>query len=100
MDLTTIVPGRRWRQQILANIRVADAVVVLLSRHIIRKNRVFHWELQQTLKRAKQFDEFDVFVIPVRLEPCPIPPELEDLDCLNWFQGDDLYDLVPAIGDA
>lgn len=100
MDLTTIVPGRRWREQILANIRAADAVVVLLSRHILRKNRVFHWELQQVLEQAKRFDDSDVFVIPVRLEPCPIPPQLKDLHCFDWFRSNDLHELVPAIGDA
>lgn len=86
MAAQDLLPEEGWKNSIQRALRSADFVLVCLSQNIISKRGFLRTEIRYALELWKQKLERDIFLIPVRLEPCETPEELEG------FHGVDLMD--------
>ncbi len=77
LDRKKLLPGQNWPRSIERAIEVSDFFVACFSRRSAAKRGVFHSELRYALDCAGRLPLGDVFfIIPVRLDDCPVPDEI------------------------
>jgi hypothetical protein len=88
MDKKKLLPGQNWPRSIEHAIGISDFFVPLFSRFSAAKRGHFHSELRYALDCARRMPLDDIFILPVRLEPCSIP---------NRISGETQYiDMYPS----
>jgi hypothetical protein len=97
MDIHDIAGGQNWKFALQTAISTCDAAVLCLSTKSVSKTGYVQVELKEFLEQRKRRPEGAIYLIPVRLEPCPIPTELSDLHCIDLFTDDCLERLLTSL---
>lgn len=84
-DEEKLLPGQRWRQEILKAIRETDVVLACLSAKLTTKRGYVQKKLREALDEADHRPDGAIFLIPLLLETCPVPDRLSDLHAVNYF---------------
>jgi hypothetical protein len=85
LDTERLKPGQTWRAEIERAIRSSGAFISLVSPASVDRGGVLSGEMKLALDlRAERLDH-PGFLIPLRLEPCPLPKELDPIQALDWF---------------
>ncbi len=100
MDRIDIHAGERWEQAIWRAIRDAAFFVVCISQNSVTKRGVLQKELKQALRQWEEKLDDDIYVIPVRLEPCKPPDTLAKFQWVDLFSQDGLSKLLQAIQEG
>ena len=93
-DKSSLQPGQRWERAIRKAIRDSRYFLVLLSRHSVTKKGFYQKEIRIALEILDEYPEDETFVVPVRLDDCPVHFEkmavLQYVDMFpNWNAGID-----------
>jgi hypothetical protein len=86
MDERKLLPGQNWARAIQNALETADFAVCCFSRNSIRKRSGFQAEIRYALECARRLPLDDIFLLPVRLDECPVP-----LDVAREMQYVDLF---------
>jgi hypothetical protein len=78
MDKEKLLPGQNWPRALERAIEVSDAFVACFSNRSIAKRGQFQSELRWALDCARRLPLDESFLIPVRLDPCPVPRRIAD----------------------
>ncbi|MFB3779438.1 MAG: toll/interleukin-1 receptor domain-containing protein [Bryobacteraceae bacterium] len=100
LDRKKLLPGQNWPRAIQQAIEVSDFFVACLSTRAVRKKGQFQAELRYALDCARRAPLDQIYLIPVRLEDCPVPAsitrEIQYVDLFpDWDAG--LRRVVAAI---
>jgi hypothetical protein len=92
MDVRKLLPGQNWRLAIENAIEDSAFFVACFSTTSARKKGGFQAEIRHALDCARDVPLDEIFVVPVRLDECPVPRsiqrELQYIDLFpNWQQG-------------
>ncbi len=99
LDLTDLLPGQEWGKTIVDAIRNARFVIVFLSGNSINKRGFVQREITEALDVAEGMPEGALFIIPVRLEECPVPSRLSKWQWINVYKPGGFGKLVKTIKD-
>ena len=88
LDEEKLYPGQDWDLEIEKAVEAADAVIVFLSNNSVTKEGYIQRELRFVLRIADFKPEGTVFVIPVRLDDCPMPRRLSMWQYVDYFPRD------------
>jgi TIR domain len=86
LDEEEIRGGREWEREIEQALDESHAIVICLSRDFVVKTGYVQKEVREAVRLAAYRPSGDIYVIPVRLEDCPIPPDLKALQCIDLFR--------------
>jgi len=92
MDVRKLLPGQNWPRAIEAAIESSDFFVACYSENSVNKKGGFQAEIRYALDCARLVPLDEIFVVPVRLNPCPVPRaiqrELQYVDLFpDWQEG-------------
>lgn len=73
LDKRKLLPGQNWPRAIESAIQSAQFVVACFSQRSVSKRGTFQCELRYALQCATRVPLDEIFLIPVRLEPCVVP---------------------------
>jgi TIR domain-containing protein len=85
LDEERLLPGQDWNLEIEKAVESSDAVIVCVSSISVAKEGYVQRELRQVLSIALEKLEGAIFVIPLRLDDCPLPRQLKDRQSLDYF---------------
>jgi hypothetical protein len=85
LDEEQLLPGQDWNLEIEKAVETSDAVIVCVSSTSVAKEGYVQKELRRVLDIALEKLEGAIFVIPVRLDDCPLPRQLRDRQFLDYF---------------
>ena len=86
LDRKKLLPGQNWPRAIQQAIEVSDFFVACLSQQAVRKKGQFQAELRYALDCAARAPLDQIFLIPVRLEECPVPADISrEIQYVNLF---------------
>jgi hypothetical protein len=85
MDVENIRGGEEWRSAIKKALRSSQLVLVFLSRRIVTREGYLHEEILEALEVSRQKPPGRIFLIPVRIDNCPIHERLEQFHCVSLF---------------
>jgi hypothetical protein len=92
-----IVPGQSWQHEIAEAIHTAGAVLICLSGNSTSKEGFLQKEIRAALEAADEKPAGRIFIIPARLEDCPVPYNLRGRQWVNLFEGDGYERLIAAL---
>lgn len=96
-DEVKLLPGQDWRLQIETAVRRSDAIIVCLSTHAVSKEGYFQKEVREALNVADEKPEGTIFLIPLRLDACPVPHHLSRWQWVDLFNEGGLHRLLDAL---
>ena len=73
LDKKKLMPGQNWPRAIETAIQISDFFVACFSRRSASKRGSFHSELRYALNCASKVPLDEIFLVPVRLDPCVVP---------------------------
>lgn len=76
LDEIKLLPGQEWGNEIPRAVRESHVIVICLSKGAITKRGYIQNEIRLALDVADEVPEGDVFIIPLKIEPCDPPPSL------------------------
>lgn len=85
LDEEKLLPGQDWNLEIEKAVESSDAVVVCLSNNSVSKEGYVQRELRQVLRVAEEKPEGVIFMLPVRLDDCPLPRRLQATQAVDYF---------------
>ncbi len=86
MDVRNLVPGQNWPRAIEIAIETADFFVACFSENSVTKRGGFQAEIRYALDCARQLPLDQIFVVPVRLNPCRVPRSIQkDIQYVDLF---------------
>lgn len=80
------ITGGEWRTDIKRGLRRAQFLLACLSRNTEERGEVLQYEFDSALEIQRERLEGDVFLIPVRLEPCEVPESLQHLQYFDLYE--------------
>jgi hypothetical protein len=85
LDQEKILPGQNWRIVIETAVDEADVVIICLSHQSVTKEGYVQREIKYAYETALEKPEGTIFLIPLRLDDCDIPRELQYLQRVDYF---------------
>ena len=77
MDLRKLLPGQNWPRAIETAIENSDFFVACFSRNSVLKKGGFQAEIRYALDCARRVPLDEIFVVPLRLDPCRVPRSIQ-----------------------
>lgn len=75
-DRESLTPGDNWKYEITRAIYMSDMIVICLSAGSLRRRGFSQKEIQWALEKADEQPFGTTTIVPVKLEPCNVPPRL------------------------
>jgi hypothetical protein len=97
MDRSDIVAGD-WRTAIKRGLRRSNFFLACLSTNTVTRGEVLEFEWDSALDVQQQQLEGELYLIPVRLEPCDVPEKLRHLQWIDLFAPDGEARLLRVLG--
>jgi hypothetical protein len=97
MDIHNIKGGENWLRAIYKAIKESEIFVAVLSHNSVSRRGVIQKELKKALDKWEGMLPDDIYIIPVRLDDCPIPELLKDFHVIDWEDGKGKDKLLEAI---
>jgi hypothetical protein len=77
MDVRKLMPGQNWPRAIERAIEASDFFIACFSEESVNKPGGFQAEIRYALECARRAPLDDIFVVPVRLDPCRVPDRIQ-----------------------
>jgi CheY-like chemotaxis protein len=100
MDIHDIAGGEDWLHAINTAIDRSELFVPILSNNSVNRRGMIVKEVQRALDKWRGMLPGDIYVIPIRLDDCPIPELIQHIQVLNWEAGRGKSKLFKAIDVA
>ena len=97
MDKRDIPPGDRWEKNTKKAISNSDFFMVCLSKNSVSKRGFLQKEIRYALDKLDEMPDEDIYLIPVQLEECDVPEDLQDFQWVNLYEDDGWDRLFKAI---
>lgn len=97
LDKKDILPGQRWKDAIRKAIKSADFFLACISSTSTSKIGFVQKELRDALEILEQHPSENIYLIPVRLEPCEVPEKLTDHNWVNHYEENGIINLLRSI---
>jgi len=97
LDKEDIVGGENWKLAIQKAIKESSLFIVCLTNNSVNKRGTIQEEIKLALEMWRQKLEYDIYLIPVKLEPCEVPESLAKFQWIPLFQKKGFEKLVSSI---
>lgn len=97
LDEENLLPGQDWKNEIPRVIRSSDVIVVVLSKKTITKEGYVQKEIKQALDVADEKPDGALYLIPAKLEECPVPSGLVNKQWVNLYEEKGYEQLLNAL---
>ncbi|MEW6404114.1 MAG: toll/interleukin-1 receptor domain-containing protein [Chloroflexota bacterium] len=84
LDTEVLLPGMDWDLEIKKGLRASDAVLVCLSKVSVAKEGYIQKELRLAQDIQDEKPQGTIFLIPVRLDNCKTPYNLQDIQWADY----------------
>jgi hypothetical protein len=86
LDEENLLPGHDWHEEVKKVIDDSMVVLVCLSNKSVTKAGYIQKEVKYAIEVAEEYPLGEIFLIPVRLEMCIIPRQLEKYQWVDLFE--------------
>lgn len=98
-DKEDLVGATKWDRRRKKALKDADLTVILCSHETISKRGVYQREINEAIEKEKDYPIDQTGILPIKLEDVALPPELSDLQWIEYFKPDWRKKIAVAILD-
>jgi hypothetical protein len=91
--------GSDWQKEIDRELKRTDVFVYCLSSASVARSGLYNDEFKAARARYRTEGEQAILIVPLRLEPCVIPPEVKDLMAMDLYPADGLKHFLELLDD-
>jgi DNA-binding Lrp family transcriptional regulator len=88
LDKLSLLPGQDWELEIQNEIETSDYVIICLSKKSVAKRGYIQKEFRKALSVLETIPEVDIYIVPIRLEECEVPPAFVSKHWMDWFESE------------
>jgi small GTP-binding protein len=92
-----LIPGQDWQHEIIKAVKNSDVVLLFLSNNALTRDGYFQKEIRLALEVAEQKPDGVIYIVPIRLEDCPVPEKVSRFHWINYFEDRAYAQLVKAL---
>ncbi len=85
LDIEKLFPGKTWRRAIREAIGESDITILCLSNNSVNKRGYIQKEMRYAQEISLEKSEGIISLIPLRLEDCEVPRELQIFHWIDYF---------------
>ena len=85
-DKRDLLSGEDWEFVIKREIKRASLLITCLSSNSVDRTGFFQKELRLAIEQAELRPPGKIFIVPIRLNSCPIRPNIEHLHVTDMFE--------------
>ncbi|MGC1378537.1 MAG: response regulator [Anaerolineales bacterium] len=100
MDVHDITGGEEWEYAIKNAIKCCELFIPILTNNSVNRRGMLVEEIKQALDKWNKMLPGDIYIIPLRLDDCPIPELVERLQVIDWDGGKGKNKFFKAIETA
>ena len=97
LDSEVLLPGMDWDLEIKKGMRASDAVIVCLSSISVAKEGYVQKEIKFGQHIQDEKPRGTIFLIPLRLDPCETPYDLQEIQWGDYSAPDGFEKLVKSL---
>jgi hypothetical protein len=97
LDREDLLPGVDWDREIVRQIKQSHFVLFCISNRSRTKRGYIQKELRTALEAFQEIPSGQTFLIPVRLEECPVPDELSKYQYADIFRTGEFDKLLKSM---
>lgn len=97
LDQEKLLPGQDWRVEIPRAVEEADVVIVCLSQRSVTKEGYVQKEIKFALDIAEEKPDGTIFLIPARLEDCPVPERISRWQWVDLYEENGFLRLLRSL---
>ena len=97
LDTEVLLPGIDWDLEIKKGMRASDAVIIGLSSVSVNKEGYIQKELKFAQDIQDEKPRGTIFLIPLRLDECETPYDLQDIQWADYTDSDGFEKLVKGL---
>jgi hypothetical protein len=87
LDEERLLPGQDWNLEIEKTLAASDAILLCFSSMSIAKEGYIQREYKRAMQQQEEKPEGTIFVIPVRLDSCPMPRFIREIQYVDYPAG-------------
>ena len=100
MDVHDILGGEDWNRAINVAIDRCELFLPILSNNSVSRRGMILKEVRRALDKWNEMLPDDIYMIPLRLDDCPIPELVQNLQVIDWADGKGEASLLHVIDVA
>lgn len=85
LDEEKLLPGQEWEKEIPRAIRNSHVFLVCLSAGSVTKRGFIQKEIKLAINVAEEIPEGDIFIVPIKIQPCDAPDQLSKYQWLEVY---------------
>jgi hypothetical protein len=97
LDEESLIAGQDWAASIRRAVKSSHLVLICLSSRSIYKEGFIQREIRYALDTAEEKPEGNIYVVPVRLEPCDLPERVARFHWVDLYKPDGHGKLLKAL---
>jgi hypothetical protein len=97
IDQQSLLPGQNRKSEVANIIAKSYAIIVCLSKNSIQEEGEIQADIRVAIEAAKNKPEGIIFMIPVKLDACQLPPSLSQYHPANLYEDDGYYKLLQSL---
>jgi len=97
MDVFSVKAGEDWFRAINKAIDECEIFLAILSKNSVSRRGIIQKELKKALDKLDEMLPGDIYLVPIRIDDCPIPESLKHIQVLDWDNGKGEGKLLEAI---
>ena len=87
LDQEDILGGEKWKLAIQRAIKNSSGFVFGLSENSRNPRGTLLWERRMGLNLVEKMPDEAIYLVPLRLDSCEIPPSISELNVIDWDKG-------------
>jgi TIR domain len=97
MDVESIRAGEEWELAVKRALRESQLVLIFFSKNSMSREGYLQKEILEAIEVSKRKPPGGIFLIPLRLDDCPLHPRLEQFHCMSVLEEGDWVRLLMEI---
>lgn len=97
LDEEDILPGQDWELEIRRSMKDSDFCILCLSQTSVAKRGYIQREMKRALDLLDEFPEGSIYLVPARIDNCPVPESLTRRQWVDLFHPGGLNKLIKAL---
>lgn len=93
LDKKCLLPGQDWNSTINFQLRIADFVILLLSKTSVEKRGYVQREFNLAVDYCKEKLDTDIYIIPIKIDSCDVPDKLIKFQWAE-YSSPDIFDNI------